>query len=135
MRKRQIYTIVGFLREEIGYFKDKSQGISYEEFISNKDLKKILNATLNEIILATIDLAGECLRKAGMRVPITYRDIILTTRRVLGDVALKAAPLAKLRNETIHEYMNINWKNIQFLRSKGIRIVEEYLKRAEKFLK
>jgi len=135
MRKRQIYTIVGFLREEIRYFKAKSQGISYEEFVSNKDLKKILNATLNEIVLATVDLAGECLRKAGTRVPITYRDIILTTRRVLGDVALKAAPLAKLRNETIHEYMNINWKNIQFLRSKGIRIVEEYLKRAEKFLK
>lgn len=135
MRKSQTYEIIAFLKEEISYFRAKSKGVSFDKFTSDKDLRKILNATLNEIVLATVDLAGECLRKAGRRVPNTYREIILTTRDFLGDIALKAAPLAKLRNETIHEYMNINWKNIQYLRSKGLNVVERYLKNAENFLR
>jgi uncharacterized protein YutE (UPF0331/DUF86 family) len=135
MRKSQTYEIIAFLKEEISYFKVKSKGISFDRFTSDKDLRKILNATLNEIVLAIVDLAGECLRKAGRRVPNTYREIILTTRELLGDIALKAAPLAKLRNETIHEYMNINWKNIQYLRSRGLNTVERYLKKAEEFLR
>ncbi len=93
-----------------------------------------MNSLVNEIVLATVDLAGECLRKAERRAPNTYREIILTTRDILGDIALKAAPLAKLRNETIHEYMNINWKNIQYLKSKGLTIVGNYLRKAEFFL-
>ncbi len=135
MRKSQTYEIIAFLKEEISYFRTKSKGITFDKFTSDKDLRKILNATLNEIVLATVDLGGECLRKAGRRVPNTYREIILTTRELLGDIALKTAPLAKLRNETIHEYMNINWKNIQYLRSKGLTIVERYLKKAEEFLR
>ena len=135
MRKSQTYEIIAFLKEEISYFKVKSKGVSFDRFTSDKDLRKILNATLNEIILATVDLAGECLRKAGKRVPNTYREIILTTKDILGDIALKAAPLAKLRNETIHEYMNINWKNVQYLRTKGLNVVERYLKKAEEFLR
>ncbi len=134
MRKSQTYEIIAFLKEEILYFKKKSKGITYDIFVSDKDLRKILNATLNEIVLATVDLAGECLRKSQKRIPNTYREIILLTREILGDIALKAAPLAKLRNETIHEYMNINWKNIQYLRSRGLNVVERYLKKAEEFL-
>lgn len=135
MRKTQQYEIIAFLKEEISYFKTKSKGVTYDIFISDKDLRKILNATLNELVLATIDLAGECLRKSQKRIPNTYREIILSTKEILGNTALKAATLAKLRNETIHEYMNINWKNIQYLRTKGIRIIEEYLSKAEEFLK
>jgi len=135
MRKSQTYEVIAFLKEEISYFKVKSKGISFDRFTSDKDLRKILNPTLNEIVLAIVDLAGECLRKAGRRVPNTYREIILTTRELLGDIALKTAPLAKLRNETIHEYMNINWKNIQYLRSRGLNTVERYLKKAEEFLR
>src|SRR4030042_2449528 len=135
MRKSQTYEIIAFLKEEISYFNVKSKGVSFDKFMSDKDLRKILNATLNEIVLATVDLAGECLRKAGRRVPNTYREIILTTRDILGDIALKAAPLAKLRNETIHEYININWKNVQYLRTKGLNVVERYLKKAEEFLR
>lgn len=135
MRKAQKYEIIAFLKEEILYFKTKSKGVTFDKFTSDKDLRKILNSTLNEIVLAIVDLAGECLRKAGRRVPNTYREIILTTRDILGDIALKAAPLAKLRNEAIHEYMNINWKNIQYLRSRGLNVVERYLKKAEEFLR
>lgn len=135
MKDPQTYEIIAFLKEEISYFRTKSIGITFDDFASDKDLRKILNATLNEIVLATVDLAGECLKKAKKRVPNTYREIILSTRDVLGDSALKTAPLAKLRNETIHEYMNINWKNVQYLRNNGLVVVERYLKRAAEFLK
>ncbi len=69
MRKAQRYEIIAFLKEEISYFKTKSKGVTFDKFISDKDLRKILNATLNEIVLATVDLAGECLRKARRRIP------------------------------------------------------------------
>ena len=135
MREKQVYNIISFIKEETAYFRKKAKEVSYDDFLANKDLKKILNSTLNELILATIDLAGECLRKAGMKVPVTYKEIILSTRELLGDVALKTASLAKLRNETIHEYMKVNWKNIQFMRASGIDIIDAFLKSAERFLK
>ncbi len=134
MGSEKIYTIMDFLREEADYFKEKSAGLTYEEYSSNKDLKKILNSTLNDLVLAVVDLAGELLKKARKRVPNTYRDIILASRSVVGDIALKVAPLAKLRNESIHEYMNVNWKNIQFVRSSGIDVVEEFISKTEAFL-
>ncbi len=135
MTDQKAYSILSFLKEEIKYFQTKSKGVTFEEFVSNKDLRKILNSTLNELVLALVDLAGECLRKSDRRVPITYREIMLATREILGDIAIKASPLAKLRNETIHEYMNVNWKNIQYLRAKGLGVIKEYVNKAERFLK
>ncbi len=134
MIDHKAYSILSFLKEEIEYFEAKAKDITFEDFTSNKDLRKILNSTLNELVLALVDLAGECLRKGGRRVPTTYREIILTTGEILGDIAIKAGPLAKLRNETIHEYMNLNWKNIQYLRAKGLGIIREYVDIAENIL-
>ena len=135
MREKQLYDIVSFIKEETAYFQKKARDVRYDDFASDRDLRKILNATLNELVLATVDLAGECLRKAGMRVPTTYKEIILSTRELLGSIALKTAPLAKLRNETIHEYMKVNWKNVQFMRASGIENITAFLKSAEDFLK
>ncbi len=134
MGSEKIFQIMDFLKEETDYFKEKSAGLTYEEYSSNKDLKKILNSTLNDIVLAVVDLAGEILKKARKKVPNTYRDIILASRSVIGDIALKVAPLAKLRNETIHEYLNVNWKNIQFVRASGIDVVEEFINKTEAYL-
>lgn len=135
MTDEKSYTLLSFLREETDYFEQKSKDVVYEEFASNKDLRKILNATLNDLVLALVDLAGECLRKSGIRVPTTYREIILSTREIVGKTALSAAPLAKMRNETVHEYMNVNWKNIQFLRARGLEIIREYISAAESILR
>jgi len=126
MNDEKSYNILSFIKEETSYFEKKAGDVTFDEFVSDKDLRKILNATLNELILALVDLAGECLRKSGRRVPTTYREIILSTGEILGKIAMKAAPLAKMRNETVHEYMNVNWKNVQFLRSKGLAIIREY---------
>lgn len=134
MTDQKTYSILTFLKEESLYFETKAKDVTFEVFASNKDLRKILNATLNELVLALIDLAGECLRKGCIRVPTTYREIILSTGEILGQIAIKAAPLAKLRNETVHEYMNINWKNIQYLRAKGLAIIKDYVANAEGFL-
>lgn len=134
MDRENTYPIIDFLKDEIRYFREKSENLTYEEYSSNRDVKKILNATVNDIVLAVVDLAGEALKKKRRRVPDTYKDIILASREIVGDVALKAAPLAKMRNETIHEYMNVNWKNIQYLRSSGITIVDEFINEVESFL-
>lgn len=131
MIDHKAYSILSFIKEEIEYFEAKAKEVTFEDFASNKDLRKILNSTLNELVFALVDLAGECLRKSGRRVPTTYREIILTTGEILGDIAIKASPLSKLRNETIHEYMNLNWKNIQYLRSKGLAIIRDYVGKAE----
>ena len=134
MSNDKAYSILSFIKEETAYFDKKAKDVSFEDFFSNKDLRKILNATLNELILALVDLAGECLRKSGRRVPTTYREIILSTGEIIGKIAMKAAPLAKMRNETVHEYMNVNWKNVQFLRSKGLATIREYATAAETIL-
>lgn len=135
MEEDKTRNLLAFLREEVRYFREKSAGLTYEEFASNKDIKKMLNATLNDVVLAVVDLAGEVLKKERRRVPSTYKDIVLASRDIIGDISLRAAPLAKLRNETIHEYMNVNWKNIQYLRSEGIGIVEVFISAVDSYLK
>ena len=36
----------------------------------------------------------------------------------MGDIVLKIAPLVKHRNETIHQYLKVNWQNIAVVKQK-----------------
>ncbi len=59
MGRENIRNIIDFLQEETRYFKEKAAALTYEEYSSNKDIKKILNSTLNDIVLAVIDTLPE----------------------------------------------------------------------------
>jgi uncharacterized protein YutE (UPF0331/DUF86 family) len=98
--------------DTINYFLAKVEGMERDRYFADRDIRNILDKTINDIILCLVDIAEECLKKHGRSIPDSYRDTILACHEFTGDIVLKVAPLVKHRNETIHQYLKINWQNI-----------------------
>lgn len=80
-------------------------------------LKRAVDKSLNDIILASVDLAANFLRLKKRTLPKTYREIVLATFEFVGDSATKMAALIKCRNETIHDYLKLNWENVKTIKN------------------
>ncbi len=126
-------TIEYFLKETIEYFLKKIEGIDRDRYFADRDIRNILDKTINDIILSIVDISEELLRLKGRNIPETYKDTILYTYEILGEISLKLAPLVKHRNELIHQYLKINWQNILILKEK-IPAVKEFLSSVRKTL-
>jgi len=115
-RRKRLLT---FMEETITYFREKVRGVDRDRYFADRDLRNILDKTINDIILCMVDIAEECLKKHRRRIPETYKDTILACHEFVGDIALKVAPLVKHRNEIIHQYLKVNWQNIMVIKSRA----------------
>ncbi|MCG2709785.1 MAG: DUF86 domain-containing protein [Thermodesulfovibrionales bacterium] len=101
-----------FLTDTIDYFLRKIEGIDRDRYFADRDIRNILDKTINDIILCIVDISEEILKEHRRNIPETYKDTILACYEFIGDTVLKIAPLVKHRNETVHQYLKINWQNI-----------------------
>ncbi|MFZ3071821.1 MAG: HepT-like ribonuclease domain-containing protein [Thermodesulfobacteriota bacterium] len=124
--------LVAFLEETIVYFINKTEKIDMDRYFADRDSRNILDKTLNDAILCIVDIAEECLKKKSLAIPDTYKDTVLACYELLGEVALKIAPLTKHRNETIHQYLKVNWQNIVTVKKK-IPDIREFAAKAKDF--
>jgi uncharacterized protein YutE (UPF0331/DUF86 family) len=113
----KIVQIEKFIKNEIEFFQTITNDMDRELYISNPILRRAVDKSLNDIILAIVDLSMNILRFKKRNIPKTYKDIILVTFEFTGDIVYKIAPLTRCRNETIHGYMNINWENVKAVRN------------------
>ncbi|MBI5745869.1 MAG: hypothetical protein HZA13_02570 [Nitrospirae bacterium] len=118
MVDNKIKRLFSFIDETIGYFLSRVEGVDMDLYFADRDKRYILDKSINDIILCLVDLAEECLKKNKRDIPDTYRDTILSCHEFVGDIVLKIAPLVKHRNETIHQYLKINWQNIITVKSR-----------------
>jgi uncharacterized protein YutE (UPF0331/DUF86 family) len=125
----RIKLLVQFMEETIEYFQRRLVGVDRDRYLADRDVRNILDKTINDIILCLVDIAEEVLKSRGRVVPDTYRDTILASYEFLGEATLKVAPLAKHRNETIHQYLKVNWQNIVTVRSK-LPEIREFVEKA-----
>jgi len=93
------------------------QNPTQEAYTADQILRRAVDKSLDDIILACVDLAALLLRIKKRTIPKTYKEIILATHEFIGALALKIAPLTSCRNETIHQYMKLNWENIKTVRN------------------
>ncbi len=127
--------LFAFLDESTSYFLTKLEGVDRDKYYADRDIRSILDKTINDIILCLVDIAEECLKKNGRLIPETYRDTILACHEFIGDTVLKIAPLVKHRNEMVHQYLKVNWQNIIVVKGR-IPAIREYLsKMKEIFVK
>ena len=115
--------------ETITYFLAKSEHVDRDRYFADRDIRNILDKTINDIILCLVDIfeiedSEECLKKAKRDIPDTYRDTILACHEFLGEIVLKVAPLVRHQNETIHQYLKVNWQNIMTVKSRVPNIKE-----------
>ena len=122
--------LLGFLEETIAYFLSKVEGVDRDLYFADRDIRNILDKTINDIILCVIDIAEECLKARARNIPDTYKDTILACHELLGDITLKIAPLVKRRNEAIHQYLKANWQNIVAVKTR-IPEVKEFADKAK----
>jgi uncharacterized protein YutE (UPF0331/DUF86 family) len=125
--------LLGFLEETIAYFLSKVEGVDRDRYFADRDIRNILDKTINDIILCMVDIAEECLKAKGRTIPDTYKDTILACHELLGDITLKIAPLVKRRNEAIHHYLKANWQNIVAVKTR-ITEIKEFADKARNLL-
>lgn len=124
MENDRIKHLFAFIDETVDYFLSRAEGVERDVYFADRDKRNILDKSINDIILCLIDIAEECLKKNKRNIPDTYRDTILACHEFIGDIVLKIAPLVKHRNETVHQYLKINWQNIMVVKSKMGEIKE-----------
>ena len=133
MENNKIKHLLAFLDETVDYFLSRAEGVDRDVYFADRDKRNILDKSINDIILCLIDIAEECLKKNKRNIPDTYRDTILACHEYIGDIVLEIAPLVKHRNETIHQYLKVNWQNIIIVKSK-IGEIKEFAEKVEKLL-
>jgi uncharacterized protein YutE (UPF0331/DUF86 family) len=125
--------LLSFLEETIAYFLPKLEGVDRDRYFGDRDIRNILDKTINDMILCMVDIAEECLKAKGRSIPDTYKDTILACHELLGDITLKIAPLVKRRNEAIHQYLKANWQNIVAVKTR-IPEIKEFTHEAKALL-
>lgn len=130
---KRIERLILFLEESIDYFLRKLEGVDRDRYFADRDIRSILDKTINDIILSIVDISEELLKFHKRRVPDTYKDTILACHEFIGDVVLKTATLVKHRNETIHQYLKINWQNIVTVKNR-ISDIREFIKKANEIM-
>ncbi len=124
---------MAFMDETIIYFLARSENVDRDRHFADRDIRNILDKTINDIILRLVDISEGCLKKAGRDIPDTYRDTILACHEFLGEIVLKVAPLVRHRNETIHQYLKVNWQNIVTVKSR-VPSIKEFVETARAVL-
>jgi len=113
----KIVELEAFINSEIDIFMKMLQNTDREVYIKDQILRRAIDKSLNDIILATVDIAANFLKLKKRVAPKTYKEIILATYEFLGDLSYKITPLVKCRNETIHGYLKTNWENVKVIRN------------------
>jgi uncharacterized protein YutE (UPF0331/DUF86 family) len=108
----QIERLLAFLVESLEYFESRMDGVDLDRYFADRDIRSILDKTINDIILCIVDLSEEILKAKQRVIPDTYRDTILSCHEFIGEIALSLAPLVRHRNEMVHQYTRVNWQNI-----------------------
>lgn len=129
----RIEKLLTFLNETVDYFVHKIEGVDRDRYFADRDIRNILDKTINDLILCVVDISEEILKMQKRNIPETYKDTILACHEFLGDTVLKIAPLTKHRNDTIHQYLKINWQNIFTIKSK-ISDIKEFEEKAKKLI-
>jgi len=125
---KKLKKLIDYLSETIEYFSQKIQNVDKDLYFANRDIRYILDKSINDIILCIVDICEEILKINKRSIPDTYKDTILACYEFIGDLALKLAPLAKCRNEIVHQYLKVNWQNIQIVYNK-ITEIQEFIKK------
>ena len=125
-----------FLQEQLEDL-DKFKKFTWEIYDKDKDQRRNIERWVENVVMASIDIAQAFLASEKRRIPQSYSDILkLFVAIHLGkDTALKFAEFAKLRNIVAHEYLDITWAKIKNFISEADRIYPKFIEKIEALLK
>lgn len=54
--------LIAFLKESLEYFEKKFTGVDRDRYFADRDIRNILDKTINDIILCIVDICEELLK-------------------------------------------------------------------------
>lgn len=125
-----------FLENE---FKDieKFKKMRWEEYSENRDKRRNLERWVENVVMASLDIAKIILSSEKREVPQTYKD----TLRRFGDLyfnpsfAQRFSEFADLRNIVVHKYLDIRWEKINKFVKKAGKLYPKFIEKIKTLVK
>lgn len=127
---------IDFLEEEMRlytYFSDFTQEIYENEILKRHEVEKWLENSL----MAVIDIAKIITGSKKQLIPDTYRKSVFKVIQLLSlpdSFTEKFEDWAKLRNDIVHEYLDIKWKKIDSFIHESETYFKKLIEETKKFL-
>ncbi|BBB93530.1 type VII toxin-antitoxin system HepT family RNase toxin [Methylomusa anaerophila] len=133
----------GLVRQKLAllaeYLQDlrEVEGVTTEEFVCDKRLRRYIERTLQVAVEACVDIASHWIADQGWREPASYRDIfvVLAENGVLStEQAGVYQKMAQFRNILVHDYAKIEPEILLGILRRNLSDLEEFLKRIASLL-
>lgn len=114
----------------------KFKQLTWKEYMENSDARRNVERWVENLIMATLDIAKIILASEKKELPQTYRETI----KVFGSLYInesfgeRLSEFAELRNIIAHEYLDIRWSRVQKFVQAAEDIYREFIPQAKKFL-
>jgi uncharacterized protein YutE (UPF0331/DUF86 family) len=130
----RILESIQFISEEIREFEEEYSKKSWKEYQTDKQLQKLMDRTVENILTALIEICGTFLTEKGITVE-SYADALKKCAQNLGLSEVEQEGLFKLavqRNRLEHRYLNFRWQAVKTFQEKKdvvVQIITALLKR------
>jgi uncharacterized protein YutE (UPF0331/DUF86 family)/predicted nucleotidyltransferase len=124
-----------FLKNELSDL-DANRTVSQHEYTENRATKRNIERWVENIIMASLDIAKIILSSEKKDMPSSYRETLHSFGMLYFDekFADNLSGFANLRNIIAHEYLDIRWQRIQNFLKQVDNVYPALLEKAEVFL-
>lgn len=127
---------LSFLEAEIEAL-SKYKDISWQDYQTSDEKRKILERTIENLSNALIDISQIILAASRKPTPQSYRAILLEAVAILSFSEQEAQTFsdsARVRNILAHEYLDYRWKDLSQFLVKNVPLFPLFVAKVKKFL-
>lgn len=112
--------------------------LSYQDYNNNRMVRRNVERIIENISNALIDISKIIIANENVKIPDSYREIILELGEIKVidmNLAESIAEISRLRNVLAHQYLDIKWSYIKKFLTEKIDDVNEFLKCINSYIK
>ncbi len=111
--------------------------LTREEYFKARDKRRNVERWIENIINSTVDISKIILTAEGIRIPDTYREIVLALSFIEELKTIKPEKVSgwvRFRNIVAHEYLDIKWNSISKFIKETETLYKDFLNTLKKYL-
>lgn len=113
------------------------QQVTFEEFMSDKRLRRYVERTLQVALEACFDISSHWISDQGWREPATYREIVIVLAEngiFTKEQAAVYQKMAQFRNLLVHDYAKIDPEILLSILRRNVVDLETFVQRFHQLL-
>lgn len=126
---------IRFLQNEYNAL-EKFQKLTWKEYTEDDDKRRNVERWIENLVMATIDVAKIILASQKKEIPQTYRETILffVSKFMNEEEARKFSQFAEMRNIVVHEYLDIKWEKISKFIKNASKFYPIFIKKIKEYV-